>query len=192
VKSGQRVLVQGAAGAVGQALVVLAKLAGLEVWGTARDAQLEVVRTLGATPIDNRHHDPRAVVAGGFDAVFDGIGAHGFSDSWTCVRTGGTLAAFGFSDAVQHGGSLLTLGATMLRLRLWDAFGHAHARFYSVTELRKNHPEWYRADLETLFRLLAKGSIRPRIAERIGLDGVPAAHARVEGGHLDGKIVICP
>src|SRR5262249_38983397 len=33
---GQRVLVQGAAGAVGQALLVLGRLAGLELWGTAR------------------------------------------------------------------------------------------------------------------------------------------------------------
>ena len=36
VQRGQRVLVQGAAGAVGQALLVLGSLAGLELWGTAR------------------------------------------------------------------------------------------------------------------------------------------------------------
>ena len=38
VKSGQRMLVQGAAGALGQALLVLGRMAGLEVWGTARGA----------------------------------------------------------------------------------------------------------------------------------------------------------
>jgi NADPH:quinone reductase-like Zn-dependent oxidoreductase len=38
VQRGQRVLVQGAAGAVGQALLVLGKEAGLELWGTARGA----------------------------------------------------------------------------------------------------------------------------------------------------------
>src|SRR4051794_29571162 len=36
VQRGQRVLVQGAAGAVGQALLVLGKMAGVELWGTAR------------------------------------------------------------------------------------------------------------------------------------------------------------
>ena len=36
VQRGQRVLVHGAAGAVGQALLVLGRLAGLELWGTAR------------------------------------------------------------------------------------------------------------------------------------------------------------
>jgi len=46
------VLVHGAAGAVGQALLVLGKLAGLEIWGTARAEHASLVRELGATPID--------------------------------------------------------------------------------------------------------------------------------------------
>ncbi len=191
VKAGQRMLVQGAAGAVGQALVVLGKLAGLEVWGTVRGAQAELVRSLGATPVDFLEQAPLATV-GRFDAVFDGIGIDGFSGSWARVRSGGTLAAFGFSDSVRRGGSPLALAATLLRLRLWDTFGHAHARFYSVTDLREKHPDWYRADLTALFELLSKGEIHPRVAERIGLADVAAAHARVEAGHLDGKIVLCP
>src|SRR5215471_16965939 len=51
VQQGQRVLVQGAAGAVGQALLVLGRLAGVEPWGTARGAHAELIRELGATPI---------------------------------------------------------------------------------------------------------------------------------------------
>ena len=39
VQRGQRALVQGAAGAVGQALLVLGRLAGLQLWGTARAAR---------------------------------------------------------------------------------------------------------------------------------------------------------
>jgi len=52
VQRGQRVLVQGAAGAVGQALLVLGRMAGVELWGTARGAHAALVRELGATPID--------------------------------------------------------------------------------------------------------------------------------------------
>src|SRR6516164_9916324 len=50
VQQGQRVLVQGAAGAVGQALLALGRLAGLELWGTARRAR-------GADPRARRHPD---------------------------------------------------------------------------------------------------------------------------------------
>src|SRR5512143_1568510 len=74
VQPGQRVLVHGAAGAVGQALLVLGKLAGLELWGTARGAHAALIRELGATPIDCQCDDFTRVLPGGFDVVFDGIG----------------------------------------------------------------------------------------------------------------------
>jgi len=124
--------------------------------------------------------------------VFDGIGEHAFSDSWACVKRGGMLCVFGFADAVRRGGSVVALGAALLRIRLWNAVGHAHARFYSVTDARKAHPAWFRSDLQALFELLSKRAISPRVAERIGLADVAEAHRRVETGHLNGKIVICP
>jgi len=73
IQQGQRVLVQGAAGAVGQALLVLGKRAGLELWGTARGAQAALVRALGATPIDYHREDFTRVLPGGFDIIFDGV-----------------------------------------------------------------------------------------------------------------------
>src|SRR5215468_2603392 len=57
VRRGQRALVHGAAGGVGQALLVLGRLAGLELWGTARAEHATLVRELGATPIDYRCDD---------------------------------------------------------------------------------------------------------------------------------------
>src|SRR5204863_2019289 len=74
VQRGQRVLVHGAAGAVGQALLVLGRLAGVELWGTARGAHAALIRELGATPIDYQREDFTRVLSGGFDVVFDGIG----------------------------------------------------------------------------------------------------------------------
>jgi NADPH:quinone reductase-like Zn-dependent oxidoreductase len=71
------VLVQGAAGAVGQALLALGKMAGLELWGTARGEQGALVRELGAMPIDYQREDFTRVLPVGFDLVFDGIGEDG-------------------------------------------------------------------------------------------------------------------
>ena len=59
-------------------------------------------------------------------------------------------------------------------------------------QVRKKHPDWYRADLEKLFALLAAKTIRPRIELRIDLDGVADAHRRLEAGGMTGKIIICP
>src|SRR5262249_36064087 len=78
VQRGQRVLVHGAAGAVGQALLVLGRLAGLELWGTARGQHAALIRELGATPIDYLREDFTRIVRDGFDVVFDGIGEDGY------------------------------------------------------------------------------------------------------------------
>jgi NADPH:quinone reductase len=74
----QRVLVQGAAGAVDPALLALGRLAGLKLWGTARGEHVTVIRALGATPIDHQREDFIRVLAGGFDVAFDGIGEDGY------------------------------------------------------------------------------------------------------------------
>jgi hypothetical protein len=58
--------------------------------------------------------------------------------------------------------------------------------------MRARHPIWFKEDLERLFRLLATGAIRPRVAERISFDKVAEAHRRLEAGGLEGKLVLCP
>src|SRR5450432_793389 len=97
VRKGQKLLVVGAAGAVGQALVVLGKLAGCELWGATRPRHADVVRALGATHVDSDQADYGQVLPEGFDAAFDGIGEQGFSRTWRAVGPRGHLSAFGVS-----------------------------------------------------------------------------------------------
>src|SRR5207247_349863 len=101
VQRGQRVLVHGAAGAVGQALLVLGRLADLELWGTARAEHLALVRGLGATPIDYQHEDFTRVLPGGFDVIVDGVGEDGYRRSYAALKRGGLLCAIGLSASVE-------------------------------------------------------------------------------------------
>jgi len=79
------------------------------------------------------------------------------------------------------------------RLYLWRWLpGAKRAGFYSINVMRARHPTWFREDLKRLFGLLATGTIRPRVAERISFDEVAEAHRRPEAGGLDGKLVLCP
>jgi NADPH2:quinone reductase len=104
VRSGERVLVHGAAGGVGTALLELGKLAGLEMYGTASKYNHELVSALGATPIDYHTEDfverIRSLTSDGVDAVVDAMGwmpwsipsaAQGCSGVRTepCVKAGG-------------------------------------------------------------------------------------------------------
>jgi NADPH:quinone reductase len=193
VQKGQRLLVIGASGAVGQALVVLGKLAGCEVWGAAHDRHADLIRALGATHVDSDNSDFAKVLPNGFDVVFDGIGEGGFSRAWRAVGEQGRLSAYGFSAGVKSNAPLALVGFWLAKLWWWNKFSGARkASFVSITALRTKHPEWFIADLGTLLGMLARGEIKPRVAERIGLDAVADAHLRLERGGLEGKIVLVP
>ena len=193
VQRGQRVLVHGAAGAVGQALLVLGNLAGLELWGTARGEHAALIRELGATPIDYQREDFTRVLPGGFDVVFDGIGEDGYRRSFAALKRGGLLCAYGYSAGVQAQRRMPTILMWIARLYLWRWLpGGKRAGFYSINLMRALHPAWFQADLEQLFGLLANGAIRPRIAGRISFDEVAEAHRRLEAGGLEGKLILCP
>src|SRR5690349_496340 len=193
VLRGQRVLVQGAAGAVGQALLVLGKMAGLDLWGTARGEHAPLIRELGATPIDYRREDFTRVLPCGFDIVFDGIGEDGYRRSFAALSRGGLLCAYGYIAGVQAQRRMLTMLMWIARLYLWRWLpGGRRAFFYSINAMRLQHPTWFSEDLKRLLDLLASGAIKPRIGERIPLDEVAEAHRRLEAGGLEGKLVLCP
>jgi NADPH:quinone reductase len=197
VQRGQRVLVQGAAGAVGQALLVLGRMAGLELWGTARGAHAGLVRELGTTPIDYQREDFTRVLPDGFDVVFDGIGEDGYRRSFAALKRGGLVCAYGYTASVQAQRRLLTILPWIARVYLWRRLlswlpGGKRIRVYSINAMRAQHPAWFKEDLERLFGLLASSAILPRVAERISFDEVAEAHRRLEAGGLEGKLVLCP
>jgi NADPH:quinone reductase len=197
VQRGQRVLVQGAAGAVGQALVVLGRRAGLELWGTARAEHTALVRELGATPVDYQHEDFTRVLPSGFDVVFDGIGEDGYRRSLKALKTNGLLCGYGYTASVQARRRLLPILSAIARLYLWRGLlswfaGGTRIRIYSINAMRARHPAWFKEDLAQLFSLLEARTIRPRIAERISFEEISEAHRRLEAGGLEGKLVLCP
>jgi NADPH:quinone reductase len=197
VQRGQRALVHGAAGAVGQALLALGRMSGLELWGTARGEHAALIRELGATPIDYRREDFTRVLPGGFDVVFDGIGEDGYRRSFAALKRGGLLCVYGYTAGVQAQRRLASILMWIARVYLWRRLlswlpGGKRLRVYSINVMRARHPAWFREDLEGLFRLLATRAIRPRVAERISFDEVAEAHRRLEAGGLEGKLVLCP
>ena len=193
VQRGQRVLVHGAAGAVGQALLTLGRMAGLELWGTARGDHAALVHELGAIPIDCEREDFTRILPGGFDVVFDGIGEEGGRRSLAALQRGGLLCAYGYSAGVQAQRRMLTILMSMARLYFsgWLPGGKL-VYFYSINAMRARHPAWFKEDLAHLFELLASRAIRPRVAGRISFGEVAEAHRCLEAGGLQGKLVLCP
>jgi NADPH:quinone reductase-like Zn-dependent oxidoreductase len=186
--------VQGGNGAVGWFAVQFAREGGLSVWTTARSDHHAQLRALGVTPLDYR--DPgypenlRAQTNGGVDWVVDGHGANGFRPSLASLRRGGRLVFIGTSEAVNQGGSMIFAGAKLLAQNLipWGP----RISLYSVTTMRKRHPDWFKEDLAKLFEMLVRKNVSVRIDRRIGFAGVPQAHRDLERGGVSGKIVLVP
>ena len=193
VQRGQRALVHGAAGAVGQALLTLGRMAGLELWGTARGDHAALVHELGAIPIDCEREDFTRILPGGFDVVFDGIGEDGGRRSLAALKRGGLLCAYGYTAGVQAQRRMLTILMSMARLYFsgWLP-GGKRVYLYSINAMRVRHPAWFKEDLAHLFELLATRAIRPRVAGRISFGEVAEAHRCLEAGGLQGKLVLCP
>lgn len=200
VKAGQRVLIYGAAGGVGTALLQLGKLSGLEMYGAASSTKHETVTSLGAIPIDYTREDVvarvRTLADGGVDAVFDPIGGSHLQQSFRTLRPGGTLVAYGFSSSLGGAPMALTLLSIVLQLAFWSLLPNGkRATFYSIVGFqgfKNNHPDWFREDLRTLFDLLAAGQLKPLIAARLPLSQIAQAHELMEAGRVQGKLVLIP
>jgi len=191
VRSGERILVHGAAGGVGTALLQLGKLAGLEMYGTASKYNHELVSALGATPIDYRAEDfverIRSITGDGVDAVFDPIGgARQLWRSYRALRQGGRLVWFGVAATKKEG--LRVIPFTLL-MRTLLALIPDGKQAPLTPDIGKDNA-WYRETLAELLDLLAAGRIKPVVAERIPLAEAARAHELLERGRYAGKVVL--
>ncbi len=195
VDPGERVLVHGAAGGVGNALVQLGTRAGLEVYGTASAYNHELVESLGAVPIDYRNEDfvakIRDLTGDGVDVVFDVIG--GGRQLWRssrALRTGGRLIMLGMASAVHGGikkvpGSMLVVGLVKVLPN-----GKSAPMGPGMESYPEAHMEWYRDSLAEFFDLAVTGKMKPVISRRFPLREAAGAHEFIERGGYAGKVVL--
>ncbi|NPV90174.1 MAG: zinc-binding dehydrogenase [Firmicutes bacterium] len=193
VKARQRILIHGAGGAVGTAMLQLGRLLDLEMYGTASESKHGLIAQTGATPIDYRSEDWVTrlydLTGDGVDFVFDPIGGVSFKQSLKAIRPGGKLVAYGFYNAVMGRGGSIPLD--FIRVKLWNLLPNGRSTaFYSIGALRKKNPDWFAEDLSKLFALLGQGDIKPVIAARIPLVEARRAHELIEAAGAQGKIVL--
>lgn len=200
----QSMLIHGAAGGVGTALLELGQLAGLKMYGTASRSKHGLVSSLGGIPIDYKTDDFVARIlqmtrGGGVDAVFDAVGGMNWWRSYKTLRpagkgSGGKLIGYGMSSVIERGKASKLRGAASFGLiGLLGALPDGKvARWYSITTEKKKHPEWFPEDLAHLLKLLAEKKIHPHVAERLPLRDAQRANDLIEHAKVSGKIVLLP
>ena len=201
VKSEETVLVQGAAGRVGTAVLELGALAGLRLYGTASARDRAAVEQLGAVAIDYQNEDFVARVRGlpgrGVDVVLDGLGGAMSIRSFRALGPGGRLVVFGYSSALTQGRrsrrAWIKWNAQTGSAFLWGLLSpRRRVRGYRIDKLRNHHPEWFREDFLALLELLRSAEIHPVVSERLPLSDVRRAHELLENSAATGKLVLVP
>jgi NADPH2:quinone reductase len=205
VRPGQHVLIHGAAGGVGSALLQLGRLVGLQMYGTCSSRGAGAVSELGAIPIDYQNQnfvtEILRLTGEGADVVFDGIGGTHIWRSRKALRGGGTVVAYGLTGSLR--GGRLTSGRPGRRHRFrpiaifglyiaggWLLPGRKRVVPYSIQWLKRIKPALFRQDLIALFDLLQQQKIKPVIATRFRLDEARQAHELLGTGGVTGKIVL--
>lgn len=175
IEAGQKVLINGASGAVGSAAVQLAKYFDTHVTGVCGSANVEMVQSLGADCVIDYTKQDFTFADQKYDIVFDTVGKSSFG---RCKRI-----------LSRNGRYLSTvLGFTILfQMFRTSLIGNKKARF-QATGLRK--PEEKKKDLAFLIGLFEFGRIKPHIDKQYPLERIVEAHRYVDTGHKRGNVVI--
>ncbi|MGH8986287.1 MAG: zinc-binding dehydrogenase [Acidimicrobiia bacterium] len=179
LRSGERVLVEAAAGGVGTLLVQLARAAGADVVALAGGARkVEVARELGAdVALDYREPgwaERVGATVGGVDVVFDGVG--------------GTIGRAAF-ELLDRGGRMLSFGKASGE---WAEVPGAAAadRDVTVVQVPRPTPAETRALTQRALAEATADRLRPVIGQRFPLERAADAHAAIEARATVGKTLL--
>lgn len=170
LRAGERVLVNGASGAVGVAAVQLAKAAGAHVTAVCSARNAALVRSLGADEVVDHTTTDFAASDARWDVIVDTVGTAPYARVRDCLSPGGRLLCV-----------LSELGAVLAAPFQGRARGHR-----VVAGPASERPE----DLRALAELAASGALRPVIEARFPFERIVEAHALVETGRKRGAVVV--
>ncbi len=184
VGANQKVLVHGGSGGVGHVALQLAKHFGAEVYSTGGgEAQLELIKKLGATPINYKtetvENYVEAYTAGaGFDVVYDSVGGGNLINSFNAAKLNGHVATTV---------SMIELDLTLAHFKGLSL----HVVFMLIPMLHNYKREDHGEILKSIAEIVEAGKLKPILdSQEFSLEDIGKAHARLESGQAMGKVVV--
>lgn len=172
IQSEQRVLINGATGAIGSAALQIIKHIGAEVTAVCNTKNIELVKSLGADKIYDYQKEDFTKGDQKYDVVFDAVGKSSFSKCKPLLKTEGIFMSTELGPYWQNP-----------FLAMWTSkFGDKKVLF----PIPKNNKE----DILYLKDLMEKGAFKPIIDRSYPLDQIVEAFNYVETGQKTGNVVI--
>jgi NADPH:quinone reductase-like Zn-dependent oxidoreductase len=178
IQSGQKVLINGAAGGVGTFAVQIAKSFGAEVTGVCSTTNVEMVRSIGADRVVDYKREDFTKGGERYDILLDLIGNRSLSECRSVLDEKGIyVGAGGTTDPWMISPLVRMFSASIL-----SALGSR--KFVSILA-NINRP-----DLTLIGELISSGRVKPVIDRSYRLDEIAEAIRYLEEGHARGKVVI--
>ncbi len=172
IQRGQKVLINGASGAVGAAGVQLARYFGAEVTGVCSTTNVALVKSLGADTVIDYTKEDFTKNGETYDIIFDAVGKSSFS------RCKGSLT--------HRGVYLATVPTLAILLQtVWTPKIGSKKAIFTTAGLKQR-----KANLNFLRELVEAGKLHAVIDRRYPLEHIAEAHRYVEKGHKKGSVVI--
>jgi len=184
LRAGEWVLVHGAAGGVGTATLQVAKgLGARTVAVVSSEAKAAVAREAGADEVVRADGEWReaaqAASGGGVDLVIDPVGGDRFTDSLRALVEGGRLVVVGFTA-----GEIPQVKVNRLLLRNTEVIGAGWGAYVM------SKPDVAREIGEQVDAMVARGTVRPLVGARFGLEQAADALKLIDGRGATGKVVV--
>lgn len=179
IRSGQKVLINGASGGVGTFAVQIAKSFGAEVTGVCSTRNVEIARSIGADHVIDYTQEDFTRGQQRFDLMLDVAGNRSWSDCKRVLNEKATLVVVG---GPKEGRWIGPLGQA-LKLRLSSLGGSRRVVAPFLAKINKE-------DLVVLQKLLEAGTVTPVIDRQYELSETPEALRYLGAGHAQGKVVI--
>lgn len=169
IKRGDKVLIHGAAGGVGNYAVQIAHHLGAYVVGTASSEDKIFVKSLGANEVIDYKTQHFEEITDGFDFILDGIGGENFERSLKVLKPEGVIVLLP-SDKKEAAEKVTE--------------EHKISNYYHI--LMHSSGE----DMKRIAAMLENGSMKVYINQTFAFDKIPQAHEQMEAGGNRGKIVV--
>jgi NADPH:quinone reductase-like Zn-dependent oxidoreductase len=189
IKAGDKVLIIGASGGIGTALLQLGKPAGLTMYAVASSSKHPALADMGAIPIDYHTQDFVEVIRqaepNGIDAVLDGMSGDYIRRGLALLRRGGKLVSYGEPPSLRALFGMLALLIVVNLLPNGKSFKLYGTSSYFLFDRRPFLEDW-----AALFRLLEAGQIRPVITRKFPILEAAQANELLESGSVIGNVVL--
>ena len=180
VRSGEKVLINGASGGVGTFAVQIAKSFGADVTGVCSGKNVDLVRSIGADQVIDYTKEDFTKGGQRYDLLIDNVGNHSLLECRRVLKPGGKYVMIGGGGLSEQG----LIGPLVNPVRALVL-----SRFVSQ-DMEMMMAELNQKDLTTLADLMQTGKVTPVIDRRYNLSEVPEAIRYLEQGHARGKVVI--